>query len=252
MNFTIGSDPELFLINQEGKFISAVGLIGGSKWEPQHITKDGHAILEDNVAVEFNIPPVTSASGFIKEISFVMNHLEERAAQLGLKFARNVASVSFDEDQLMTPEAQTFGCEPDFNAWTGKVNKKPSADDWKLRSCGGHVHVGTELDKCDVIRAMDLFLGVPSVLMDSDTMRRELYGKAGCFRPKSYGVEYRTLSNFWLWDNSLIAWVYQQTQKALEFVESGNTISDYHGAKIRRAINKGDLRAAESLVRAYN
>ena len=94
----------------------------------------------------------------------------------------------------MTPEAQMFGCEPDFDAWRECVNEKPCADDKNLRSAGGHIHVGSDLaisNPVAVIRAMDLFLGVPSTQLDAGTLRRELYGKAGCFRAKSYGAEYQ-------------------------------------------------------------
>jgi hypothetical protein len=45
---------------------------------------------------------------------------------------------------------------------------------------------------------LDLRLAVPSLIWDKDKKRRLLYGKAGCFRPKPYGMEYRTLSNAWL------------------------------------------------------
>ena len=89
----------------------------------------------------------------------------------------------------MTPEAQMFGCEPDFDAWRECVNEKPCADDKNLRSAGGHIHVGGDLainNPVAVIRAMDLFLGVPSTQLDAGTLRRELYGKAGCFRAKRY------------------------------------------------------------------
>lgn len=32
-----------------------------------------------------------------------------------------------------------------------------------------------------------MYLGIPSVVMDPDTKRRTLYGKAGDFRLKAYG-----------------------------------------------------------------
>ncbi len=252
MQFLIGADPELFLKDISGKFISSVGLIGGTKQEPQKISEVGHAIQEDNVAVEFNIPPASSATEFVSHLNFVLDHLRAKAANLQLSFAENVASASFPIDQLQTPEALTFGCAPDFNAWSGKMNPRPVCDDETLRSCGGHVHVGTTLDHREVIKAMDAFLGVPSVLLDEDKDRRKLYGKAGAYRSKVYGPEYRTLSNFWLWKDELKEWVFNQTQKAVDFVGNGNTVSKYHGMLIRRAINMGDTNAVKALGKTYS
>jgi hypothetical protein len=51
-----------------------------------------------------------------------------------------------------------------------------------------------------MIKWMDFYHGMISVVLDSSPeamARRYLYGKAGCYRPRTYGVEYRTLSNFW-------------------------------------------------------
>ena len=252
MNFTIGADPEFFLKNHDGGFISAVGKIGGSKTHPQLIGDKGHAILEDNVAVEFNIPPSNTKSEFINHLNFVLSHLDIRAKELGLVFAENIASASFPVSELLTPEACIFGCEPDYNAWNnGEKNPSPMVEDMTLRSAGGHVHVGTTLDKLEVIKAMDLFLGVPAMFIDKDTRRRDLYGKAGAHRPKPYGVEYRTLSNFWIWHDEKKSWVFDQTQKALEFVESGKTIDEKLGNMIQAAINTGDMNAANAVVRAY-
>lgn len=239
MNFKIGSDPELFLVDAQGKFISAVGLIGGTKYEPLPISMVGHAIQEDNVSVEFNIPPADDCKEFIANIDFVLSHLQHKVNAIGLKFSQK-AAVSFDEDQLQTLEAQTFGCEPDYNAWTLQPNPKPTTDDPNLRSCGGHIHVGTDLDRVQVVRAMDMFLGVPSVLLDEDNVRRKLYGKAGAHRPKEYGVEYRTLSNFWIWSTKTKEWVYEQTRKALEFVANEHILKDQDGDFIQHIINTGD------------
>ena len=246
--FTIGADPEFFLRNNDG-LVSAIGKIGGSKQLPREISPVGHAVLEDNVAVEFNIPPSTSSREFIENLNFVLSYLRKNIGNLS--FAEGVASASFPEDELNCPEAFIFGCEPDFNAWTGRKNKSPRADDFTLRSAGGHVHVGTDLDKIQVIRAMDLYLGVPSVLLDTDTRRRQLYGKPGAFRPKEYGVEYRTLSNFWIWKDSLKEWVFRQTEKALDFVASGKEISSQSGIDIRRAINTGNANLVKSLHAYY-
>lgn len=237
MKFLIGADPEFFIKKKYGGYASAVGLIGGSKWEPKKIDEDGHAILEDNVAVEFNIKPASSFDEFRSSIHKVLDHI--RGILPGYEFSKESA-VSFPQEELMTPEAQMFGCEPDFDAWRECVNEKPCAEDKNLRSAGGHIHVGSDLainNPVAVIRAMDLFLGVPSTQLDAGTLRRELYGKAGCFRAKSYGAEYRTLSNFWIFDDSLIQWAFEGTQRALEFVEKGNTIDVADGYRIQRCIN---------------
>ena len=224
-------------IKYNGSYKSAVGLIGGSKYEPLKIDNLGSAILEDNVAVEFNIKPASSFDEFRSSIHKVLDHI--RGILPGYEFSKESA-VSFPQEELMTPEAQMFGCEPDFDAWRECVNEKPCADDKNLRSAGGHIHVGSDLainSPVAVIRAMDLFLGVPSTQLDAGTLRRELYGKAGCFRAKSYGAEYRTLSNFWIFDDSLIQWAFDGTQRALEFVEKGNTIDVADGYRIQRCIN---------------
>lgn len=119
-----------------------------------------------------------------------------------------------------------------------------------MRSAGGHVHVETTKDQLAVIRAMDLFLGVPSVLMDNGEMRKKLYGKAGAFRGKSYGVEYRTLSNFWIFKNELIRWVWNNTERALDSVDTLDVMAEKDN--ILRAINDNDKEVAQMLVNKYN
>ena len=122
-------------------------------------------------------------------------------------------------------DVTTCTCEPDFNAWTKQINPRPLASDWQLRSAGGHIHIGTKEDPIEVIRAMDLFVGVPSIIKDpGGERRRELYGMPGAYRIKPFGCEYRVLSNFWIFSRELVEWVYNQTAKAIDFVESGETI----------------------------
>ena len=246
--FTIGCDPEFFL-HHKGKSISAIGVVGGTKDAPRPIG-EGCAVQEDNVAVEFCIPPADSCTKFYTSIMYALDKIMDEVPA-GLAF-KTTASEVFDDDQLQHPNALEFGCEPDSNAWTKKMNPRPKADNANLRSAGGHVHVGAnDVDPVQLIRSMDLFLGVPSIKLDMDTERRKLYGKAGAYRPKPYGAEYRTLSNFWIWDKKLIEWVYHQTSRAVDFVRAGNKLSVKDGVMIQQCINNNDAKAYDFLVHKY-
>lgn len=248
---TVGADPECFLIDGAGKLISSIDRIGGSKEKPLPIDDEGCAIQEDNVAVEYNIPPCKNAAEFIHYNKKVLAHIAERAREMGLGLSVQ-ASGRFDEDQLMaSPKAMEFGCEPDFNAWDGgNQNPRPRSEDFQLRSAGGHIHIGNikGMDILAVVKAMDLFVGCQMLTFDKDTRRRELYGKAGAFRPKKYGVEYRTASNAWIASDELIAWAFNQTEKAVEYVRHyGDAALNEYGKMIQDCINNSDTEILSQL-----
>lgn len=251
--FTKGADPEFFLVNPvDGKFISSIDLIGGSKDAPMDIG-EGCAVQEDNVAVEFNIPPCKTADDFVKSINYALDHVKERAKEMGLEIAI-VPSASFTDDQLENPRAQEFGCEPDFNAWdNGRQNPRPSADDKNLRSAGGHIHIALEdgMSPIHAVKCMDLFVGCMMVEFDNDTRRRQLYGNPGAFRFKPYGVEYRTASNAWIADDEKIRWVWDQTEKAMAFAKTGQTFTEEQGQMIRDCIKNSDKALLQSLKEQF-
>lgn len=249
----LGADPEVFLQDPSNKFLSVIGKIGAGKFDPLQIEDmpKGFTLQEDNVALEFGIPPASSADEFVHHIRAVM---EKGLSKLpGLSFSKLSCTV-FPEDQMQHPLAHTFGCEPDFNAWTGKENPKPKPPHPFMRSAGGHVHIETKLDPKLVGRACDLFLGVPSVIMDDGAARRKLYGKPGSIRFKPYGVEYRTLSNFWIFDDDLIRWVWNNTKRALNELDGSEMFpedltSEAH--RIQSCINNNDVKLAKELVKEY-
>lgn len=250
----LGADPEVFLQDKNNKFLSVVGKIGGGKWDPvqiEHLPK-GFTLQEDNVALEFGIPPAASADEFVNYIFRVQ--VEGLSKLPGLSFSKLSCTV-FPEDQMQHPAVLSFGCEPDFNAWTGEENAKPKPPHPFMRSAGGHVHIETDLDPKLVGRACDLFLGVPSVLMDNGVERKKLYGKAGAIRFKPYGVEYRTLSNFWIFDEKLIRWVWSESARALKEIEEGQDYFpedlDVDAHRIQSCINNNDVKLAEQLVKEY-
>jgi hypothetical protein len=85
-------------------------------------------------------------------------------------------------------------CEPDFNAWLQNINDSPDSQT-NLRCVGGHVHIGidekyrTEENLLNIVKMFDILVTLPALLIDKDDRRRELYGKAGAFRFKDFGVK---------------------------------------------------------------
>jgi Phage phiEco32-like COOH.NH2 ligase-type 2 len=249
--FSIGADPEVFVGNEAG-LKSIVGTIGGTKTVPLPLPLGkGYAVQEDNVALEFNIPAARNKRAFVESINLATGFLEKvMKDSYGLQFVKESAAF-FPIGELMTREAQEFGCDPDYNAWTGQRNPRPKAPDATLRSCGGHVHVGTKLDMIKSVRACDLYMGVPSVLVDKGDLRKQLYGKAGAFRKKPFGFEYRTLSNFWIFDPTITGWIYDQVGHALDSVDRGVDLDDHEEA-ITTCINNNDKDLANYLINKFN
>lgn len=255
MRLTVGADVEVFGVGPKGH-VALCGKIGGTKDQPRQLghLPDGFMVQEDNVSLEYNIPPAINARTFVVNITTMRKEVISILESLGLGVSPD-CSVSFDKQELTHPAAMVFGCEPDYNAWTKAENERPYCEDKCLRTAGGHVHVGVEgVDMLDGIRAMDLYLGVPSVILDSSPAsirRRELYGKAGAMRPKPYGFEYRVLSNYWMFDDALISWVFTNTSAAMEFVIIGNEISKKGSKVIQKCINTGNVELAKELVKQY-
>lgn len=257
-NFYLGADPEVF-VGDAISVRSVIGKVGGTKAFPRPLLElgDGFAVQEDNVALEYNIPASPTKELFVSNIASANAFLQELMQGMhGLSFYKQSA-ISFPETELDHPNALAFGCDPDFNAWTGRRNPRPHTDDWKLRSCGGHIHIGiadtkyADLNIRSIMQFMDLRLGVPSILMDQGELRKQLYGKAGAYRPKKYGGEYRSLSNYWIFDRRLTEWVHEETEQVLECVLTGFTLED-DAVNIQTAINTNDKKMAESLVKKYN
>ena len=254
MTILIGADPEVF-VKQNGKVVSGYGLIPGTKDKPFPV-KNG-AVQVDGMALEFNIVPATSSKEFISNITSVLSTLKSMVPEHELVLE---AVAKFDRKYLekQPREAVRLGCDPDYNAYTIRRNSPP--DSRKLfRTAAGHIHIGwtndvdvynpDHINNCvSIVRNLDITLGVPSVLFDDQIERRKLYGKAGAFRPKPYGVEYRVLSNKWLNSAQLIDFVYTTTLKTINNLFNGEDLTN----KIKDAekcINTSNKKIASHIVK---
>ena len=117
----------------------------------------------------------------------------------------------------------------------------------------GHISIGwdnpTQEQQLDMVKAMDVTVGLESVLLDFDTERKKLYGKAGCFRFREYGIEYRSLSNFWIKSDESLKWAWNTTMKAIELVNSGKIEEVKElGNYIVEAINTNNKELAQELL----
>lgn len=259
-NILVGADPEVFIVSRTKKPISAEGLIGGSKENPLKMKDlpDGFFVQEDNVAAEFNIPPAKTQTEFANHIFAGLSYISKMVKKYGHKIAITDALL-FDEESLSTPHAQRLGCEPDFCVWTGKPNLPPLPPK-QLRTAAGHVHVSwTEPKYKDQIllgKALDLYLGVPSVLAFPPSERRTLYGKAGAIRFKPYGIEYRTLPNHWIASKQNCWVVFAGVKFAVEQLNKHPYLLaddlEENAEKIQHAINTHDAKTAQELVQEFS
>lgn len=245
MEILIGCDPEVF-VSQKGKFKSAHGLIKGDKKNP-HPVRNG-AVQVDGMALEFNITPAATEDEFVIKVTDVLEQMKAMVP----KYDVVVTPVAHFDAAYMKKQpaaALELGCDPDYDAWTGRPNVKPNADR-PMRTASGHIHIGwTQDQKVDdpshvadaylVAKQMDFYLGLGSLFYDDDQERREMYGRAGCCRVKPYGVEYRTLSNAWLLTEERMRWVYTHAKLGVQRLLDGQDLPKIIG-NVSTYINNGD------------
>lgn len=243
MLLSIGSDFE-WMLHKNGSPFSVEGLIGGTKKKP--VWFDDGNLQEDNVLAEAATLPCYSKDEFIARMQAMNGLLYSMAEKHNVKIATS-ACATYPRDMLSSEQAQEFGCDRDFNAYTEMEQDSPDSS-VDFRSAGGHVHVGvSDTNPMLMIRlakAMDAYVSVPLMLTmgtkqrADEVKRRSLYGQAGAFRLKEYGIEYRTLSNYWTFDEALIAFVYDATARAVEF--AFHTNQDIDSSKTVGVINDGE------------
>lgn len=269
---SVGSDPELFIIDKNGKPKSAIGLIKGTK-DNKYDLGNGIKIFPDNVNLELNIPACNSSKSLCEVIRKSFSKITKELSPYTIKLQ---ASGYYPEEECEHPDAKLFGCEAEYCAYQLEMVQAPSCTS-TFRSCGGHIHLGynkplyplthpeddtneSAFGKIRVIRMMDLFVGIPSLWLDNDPTspdRRKLYGKAGTHRPKNYGVEYRATGNYWLSSPELVTLTFKLCDFVVNFVKNRNYEklwkSDdeciaYSPEELQESINNSNKNLAQKLL----
>lgn len=258
---TVGSDPEVVLMNRQGQPISAPNVLkyGPGEIEIRHNKTRFGNFYPDNANLEFSPNHGETKEEFVGNIRGLLTIAHN---VIGPEYTMHaIPSLEFPVKELEHPICAKFGCDPSYDSFEVKVNTVPKgAVKRQLRSAGGHIHLGNGgghdylqdfKSQLETVNTFELIAGIPSLLLDNTKeamQRRVLYGKAGDHRLKPYGVECRSLSNFWIAAPELTGYVYDLAQiTGKEMLEQNMKSFDKY--KLPNVINKGNLQTAKEIYK---
>lgn len=243
----IGADIEFLMkmgVGHNDMELTPSEYIIGTEWDkknPRVLYLDGKrgtgkfsAMLHnDNVMLEIGFDPVPLENAIHHpevliddRISTIKNYILGRYNHLTVEFSE-MSHGYYSKDFQSSRHFNTFGCEPDFSAY--EVGKKDVDPDkiGLMRMAGGHIHLGdggVELlekkEKKRLVRCLDYYL-YPLFSSYDASPRLAYYGAPGRFRPKSYGIEYRTPSNWWTYNERRIKIVLDAIKVAINDFNEG-------------------------------
>lgn len=226
MDFTIGSDPEFILIDEKNNIKSAIGVIKGTRNKRLKINQID--FYYDNVLAECTVKPSKTKEEFVLNIKKSIDIFKELVKPYKIT---TLSSAYFSSEELLHKDARKAGCAVEYCAYKLEAISPKKIDKifgkTKLRTAGGHVHLGTDLGKNHelcvmLVRMLDLFLGFTFLFLDDSKEsieRRKIYGASGRYRQPKYGVEYRTLGNYWLSSPKLAELVYDICEFTIKFTQ---------------------------------
>lgn len=211
---TLGADPEFFIKKKGGFFYGKAKVVGsetvlGDVRDPNY----GCDGIQAELRPEFSACR-QNVAGNIRWGLYKLqeNHLKK---EYELCFD-NTITIGKKEFDKLGADSKRFGCNPSLNAY-GRKPVIPDGNLTRVRSAGGHLHFGAyecssyiDIDHKNTAKLLDIILGNTCVLLDRDEgnkIRRKCFGLAGEYRKTDFGIEYRTLSNFWLQSYTLFSFV---------------------------------------------
>lgn len=236
---TLGCDPEFFFSNENNDIIGAEKIIP-EKLRATHREYssekdfDYGALVLDGVQVEINPKPSTCRETLSSNIGQSLLKLKEHLKTTpNIKASFNsVVEIKSEELASLSDKAKIFGCAPSISNYGKDNGISVNAATYLKRSAGGHIHLGLnhpqlhDKNVCaEIVKALDILVGNTCVMIDRDpeaATRRLHYGRAGEYRKPKHGLEYRTLSNFWMKSYPLMSFVFGLSRMAVSVVYQGN------------------------------
>lgn len=239
-----GSDPELFFV-KNGQVVPSNDVI----------TSEGGIVTRDGFQLELNPHSHYCREVAGSNIATALEQAKEHADRIGAELSIAVGVTIGDEAWKKSSfETRRFGCNPTSNVYQ-KINRLATGMRIRFRSGAGHIHIGNlnDAEKEDaetIVKLMDIVGGNTAVLVDRDennAQRRKYYGRAGEYRLKPYGVEYRVYSNFWLRHYVLWSMAAGLLRNAVGIYRAGladDLLKRFDMKKVREAINTNNKQMA--------
>src|ERR1035437_2357596 len=254
----MGCDPEFFFLNGRGQVVGAEKVLPEKglkyiapvsyEWDDMDTRYDNNnpMFIIDGVQAEINPTENTCRALLGNEIHTCFKQLRnylkrEKKEKLTLTFDPLVKITQAELDSL-SDKSKVFGCAPSNNVYMSRGATRITVNPKKYlkRSACGHIHLGTDpyerilrkkLKTPELmVPLLDLVVANSCVLIDrhpGNKERRQNYGRCGEYRVKPYGLEYRSLSNFWLNSYQLMSLVMGLCRQTVEMVDETTKDNNY-------------------------
>lgn len=218
-----GCDPEFFF-EKDGVIIGAEKVLPKSG-KIASTQMGGCEIVLDGVQAELHVQNSSCRANLSNYMQFAFKALRTHLSKMPEVKAVFKGVVELDQRTLegLSEKSRILGCAPSLNRYDQEAIVGVDGATYMKRSAGGHIHLGLgapadyrgkpnpmHAHRERLIPLLDILLGNTCVLIDRDPFaaeRRKVYGRAGEYRLPAYGIEYRTLSNFWLRSYQLMSFV---------------------------------------------
>jgi len=241
---TMGMDPEFFIADPAGQPIPAFSVLASKKENPY--------LFWDGFQAECTVRPRTCHQELAKQLAGALARCTHKILPTPIWHVPSAFLQTADADHVR------LGCDPSYNVYNMRGRHVEDGRQLPWRFAGGHVHFEmAEAQKQpprvrSCIRALDAILATACVCFAQGVdmaIRRKYYGLPGEFRLPPHGLEYRTLSNFWMYHPAAYHLVFDLARWAFAIGKGGLRCYIGDPDLVVDIVQFGDARAARDLVK---